>query len=361
MKTRLVRCATAIAAAAAIAGCAETAQDEADSFGSLATAVTATGTDGATYRLPAGTYVQAYNDIFYDYWSMDGDNSILSVEVPVGNYYVALGHANGYTVEWPLERENPDATTETVNATLLTAQPVSVVVTENATTSLVFQFLVVDGGTVTFAHGIIDISVDVTVDESTIGRAMFSGTYVKSYESFGTTAPPDLNTHVPAMGANVFHQIIVNVVGDWHQTSTTTACSTATLNSGVVSASIYDVTREAWLAGAGTTPTATLCVYAGANPYLYVTSSRSGAALTPAFQGYGDYQFYFQQSMSTNLPDEVFDGDTLDLGAMTGTFELPAYLSSNIYAFPTGGTVWENWYNDGNSGADITFQFTPTL
>ena len=102
MTTRFVRCATAIAAAAAIAGCAETAQDEADSFGSLATAVTATGTDGATYRLPAGTYVQAYNDIFYDYWSMDGDNSILSVEVPVGNYFVALGHGNGYTIYFPL-------------------------------------------------------------------------------------------------------------------------------------------------------------------------------------------------------------------------------------------------------------------
>jgi hypothetical protein len=292
---------------------------------------------------------------------MDGDNSILSVEVPVGSYFVALGHGNGYTIEWPLERENPDATTETVNATLLTGQPVSVVVNENATTSLVFQFLVVDGGTVTFAHGIIDISVDVTVEESTIGRAMFSGTYVKDFEFIGPAAPPDLNTHVPAMGANVFHQMIVNVVGDWHQTSTTSACSTATLSSGVVSASIYDVTREAWLAGGGSTPNATLCVYAGPNPYLYVSSNRSGAALTPAFQAYGDYQFYFQQQMATYLPDQVFDGDTLDLGALTGTFELPAYLGSGISAFPAGGTTWDTWYYDNGSGSTVTFQFTPTL
>ena len=361
MTTRLVRCATAIAAAAAIAGCAETAEDEADSYGSLATAVTATGTDGATYRLPAGTYVQAYNDIFYDAWSMDGDNSILSVEVPVGSYYVYLGHPDGYAIEWPLERENPDATTETVSATLLTGQPVSVVVNENATTSLVFQFLVVDGGTVTFAHGIIDISVDVTVEESTIGRAMFSGTYLKDFEFFGPTAPADLDTHVPAMSENVFHQMIVNVAGDWHQTSTTTVCSTATLNSGVVSNSIYDLTREAWLPDGSSTPNATLCVFAGPNPYLWVMSNRSGAALTPAFQAYGDYQFYFQQQMNTYLPDQVFDGDTLDLGAMTGNFELPAYLSSSISAFPAGGSTWETWYYDSNTGSNVTFQFTPTL
>ena len=190
MMTRLVRCATALAAAAALAGCAETEPGESDSFGSLAAAVTATGTDGATYRLPAGTYVQVWNDTFYDYWSMDGDMNILSVEVPVGDYYVALGHSNGYTIDWPLDRENPDATTETVNGTLITPQPVSVTVTEGNTSSLVFQFQVVNGGTVTFAHGLIDFSIDVNEAESTVGRMTFSGTYTKDAETFGPTSPP---------------------------------------------------------------------------------------------------------------------------------------------------------------------------
>lgn len=357
MTTRLVRCATAVAAAAALAGCAETEPDE-DSVGSLAAAVTATGADGATYRLPAGTYVQVWNETFYEYFPMDGDEAVLSIELPIGDYYVSLGHPNGYTVEWPLDRENVDATTETVTSTLLTPQPVSVSIFEEATTTLAFQFLVVNGGTVTFAHGVLDLSIDVDVQESVVGRAMFSGTYVKGSEFFGPTAPADLGTHVPALGSNVFHQIVVSVVGDWHQTSTSSVCSTAILQSGIVSVSIYDLTREAWLPDA----TAMLCVNGGPYaPFLWLSSSRSGAAITPAFQAYGDYTFYFQQSMSAALPDPVFDGDTLDVGALTGTFELPANLRSDIYAIPGGGSSFESWYYDSNDGATVTFQFLPTL
>ena len=357
MTTRLVRCATAVAAAAMLAGCAETGADE-DSYGSLAAAVTATGEDGATYRLPAGTWVQVWNGTFYDSWLMDGDATVVSVEVPVGDYYVSLAHADGYTVEWPLDRTNPDATTETVNSTLLTPQPVSVTVTEGAVSTLVFQFQVVNGGTVTFAHGVIDISIDVDVTESTVGRAMFSGNYVKSYESVGPTAPPELAALLPATGDTVFHQIRVNVLGDWVQTSSNSACSSVQLVSGIVSLSLFDVTREAWYPDAS----AQLCVYGNVYaPFIYISSSRSGAALTPNFQALGDYQFYFQQAMSTTLPDAVFDGETLDLGALTGTFDLAANLTTSIFAMPTGGSAWENWYNDGNDGSSVTFEFVPTL
>jgi len=359
MKTRLVRCVTALVAAAAIAGCAETEPDESDSYGSLATAVTATGTDGATYRLPAGTYVQVWNDTFYDYWSMDGDMNILSVEVPVGDYYVSLTHSNGYTIEWPLDRTNPDATSETVNGTLLTPQPVSVTVTEGNTSSLVFQFQVVDGGTVTFAHGLIDFSIDVNVAETTVGRMTYSGTYTKDAETFGATAPPELVPMVHPLGASIFHQIAVNVVGDWVQNSSNSACSTATLIGGTVSSSYVELSREAWTGGA----TARVCVYGGIySPFVFVTSTRSGPAVTATFSTLtGVDQFYFSQQMTTVLPDTVFDGETLDLGAMTGTFTLSGSVSSQIYAIPTGGSAFENWYYDGNNSSAMTFQFVPTL
>lgn len=357
MTTWIVRCATALAVAAALAGCAETAPDD-DTFGSLATAVTATGTDGATYRLPAGTYVQVWNDTFFDYWSMDGDMNILTVEVPVGDYYVALGHSNGYTVEWPLDRTNVDATTETVDATLLTPQPVSVTVTEGATSSLVFQFQVVDGGTVTFAHGLIDFSIDVSVDTSTIGRNTFSATYTKDGENFGPTAPPELGDLVPAVGDPVFHQISVNVVGDWVQTSSNSACSTATLIGGTVSASYVEFAREAWTGGA----TARFCVYGGIYaPYVYLTSQRVGPAVTATFAALPADELYVFQTMSTVLPDPVFDGTTLDLGAMTGTFTVTGSLYSSLYGLPSGGTSYEYWYDDYHSSSSVTFQYVPTL
>ncbi|HEU5057202.1 MAG TPA: hypothetical protein VFU21_11780 [Kofleriaceae bacterium] len=356
MKRRIVLYTTAVAAAAALAGCAETSPDE-DSYGSLATAITATGTDGATYRMPAGTYVQAWSGTFSDWWSMDGDFQILTIEVPVGDYQVALGHASGYTVEWPLERTNPDATTETVNATLVTVQPVAVTVNEGATSSLVFQFQVVDGGTVTFAHGLIDISIDVDVTTSTVGRATYSATYNKDSEDLGPTAPPELGDMVPAVGSAVFHQISVNVVGDWVQNTSNSACSTATLIGGTVSASYVEITREAWLGG-----TARLCVYGGIYaPYVFVESWRAGPAITATFQALPADELYVYQTMSTILPDPIFDGTNLDLGAMTGTFTLSGSMYTYLYGLPPGGSSFEYWYGDFNSSAAQTFTFVPTL
>jgi len=187
---------------------------------------------------------------------------------------------------------------------------------------------------------------------------MFSGTYVKNYEAYGATAPADLSTHVPAMGSNVFHQIIVNVTGDWEQTSSYSACSSATLNSGVVSLSIYDLTREAWLSNA----TARVCIYgAPYDPTVWVSTTRVGPAITPAFQAYGDLDFIFDQAMTGVLPDPIFDGETLDLGAITGTFDVAANLRSDIWASSTDGASWDSWYTDSDDGATITFQFLPTL
>lgn len=346
-----------MAGAAALAGCAETAPGE-DAYGSLATAITATGSDGASYRMPAGAYVQLYNGSFYENWSMDGDFQILTIDVPVGGYDASLGHASGYTVEWPLERTNPDATTETVTATLVTPQPVAVTVNEGATSSLVFQFQVVDGGTVTFAHGLVDISIDVEVDESTIGRATYSATYNKDSENFGPTAPPELGDLVHGLGEGVFHQITINVVGDWVQTSSNSACSTATLIGGTVSPSYVELTREAWLSGA----TARLCVYGGIYaPYVIVWSYRAGTAITPTFQALGTFDFTFYQTMTTVLPDPIFDGSNLDLGAMTGAFTVSGSMSTSMFALPSGGSVYEHWYDDYNSSAAQTFTYVPTL
>jgi hypothetical protein len=360
MTTRIVRFATAMAAAAALTtGCAEDTGPDEDAYGSLATAITATGSDGATYRMPAGTYVQLYNGTFYDYWSMDGDFQILTIDVPVGGYDASLTHSSGYTVEWPLERTNPDATTETVNATLITPQPVAVTVNEGATSSLVFQFQVVDGGTVTFAHGLVDISIDVEVDESTVGRATYSATYTKESENFGPTAPVELGDLVHGVGEGVFHQITVNVVGDWVQNSSNSACSTATLIGGTVSNSYVELTREAWT-GSGTT--ARLCVYGGIySPFIIVWSYRAGPAVTATFQALGAFDFTFYQTMSTVLPDPVFDGTNLDLGAMTGTFTVSGSMYSSVYALPSGGSAYEFWYDDYNSSAAQTFTYVPTL
>jgi hypothetical protein len=261
---------TALAAAAALAGCAETEPGESDSFGSLAAAVTATGTDGATYRLPAGTYVQVWNDTFYDYWSMDGDMNILSVEVPVGDYYVALGHPTDTRSTGPLDRENPDATTETVNGTP-SPQPVSVTVTA-ATLLAGLPFQVVDGGTVTRARA---HRLPIDVNEAEHGRPHDLPAPTKRTPRPRPDSPPSWSPW-STRSAPVSSTRSWSAVGDWADLEQLGLLHRHA-HGGTVSASYVELAHEGLTGGA----TARVCVYGGIYAlYIFVTSTRTGPAVT---------------------------------------------------------------------------------
>src|SRR5688572_2009899 len=71
--------------------CIET-PEEGDGYGSIGAAVTATGSDGATYRLMPGAYLQVVGqgNGFGDNFGLDGDAATISIDVPVGDYAVYL-------------------------------------------------------------------------------------------------------------------------------------------------------------------------------------------------------------------------------------------------------------------------------
>jgi hypothetical protein len=355
MRARFLNIVAVIGATAALGACSETSGE--DTYGTIEAAITAPGGNGSTYRLPDGTVASVFSATYGDSFSLDGDAQVVAFDVPVGDYDVYLQNYNGYTVEWPLQRTNADMTVETVNATLLTPTPVAVTVLEDQVSNLVFQFQVVDGGTITFAQGTIQISVAVDETESVAGRLDIGGDYQKNYENFGETAPAALADRVPAVGDAIFQDVYLNVVGDWVQSSSNTVCSSASFIGGVVSGNIYDLTLEAWTDDA----TARVCLYGnGASPYIYIDSFRSGPPLSSTFLDLGT-DFYIQQFVGDWLPNPVFDGETLDLSGLTGTLTLPnAGLSTVVWALNGDGN-YDYWYQDSYGATSVTLRFRPQI
>jgi len=355
MRARFLNIVAVAGAAAALGACSETSED---TFGTIEAAITAPGGNGSTYRLPDDTYAYVSSSTYADIFSLDGDAQVIAFDVPVGDYSVYLQNNNGYTIDWPLERTNADMSVETVNATLVTPQPVAVTVLEDQVSSLVFQFQVVDGGTVTFAQGTIQISVAVDETESTAGRLDIGGDYQKNYDQFGDAAPAVLADRVPAVGDAIFQDLYINVVGDWVQTSGDSVCSTASLIGGTVSSNIYDLTVEAWTGETNMR----LCLYGNEWPaYMYLDSYRFGATSTGTFSDLAP-ELYFSQTIGAYLPNPVWDGETLDLGGFAGTHVLSvANLQSTVYGLSADGTQYVHWYSDGYDNTNVTLRFRPQI
>src|SRR5215472_14573108 len=102
------------------AGC----QAEPEEPGQLRVALVARA-GGVSYRLPAGTQLDILSADPQSF-PLDGEDGLVQVTLPSGNYGYTLSNPNGYTTTWPLERTNADGSTVVVDAALLTPLPGSV-------------------------------------------------------------------------------------------------------------------------------------------------------------------------------------------------------------------------------------------
>jgi hypothetical protein len=75
------------------------------------------------------------NDIYGTLASLDGETSLVSINVPAGDCEASLFHPAGYGAVWPLERQR-GAEVETVNATLRTVMPATLSVPEGFSVAL---------------------------------------------------------------------------------------------------------------------------------------------------------------------------------------------------------------------------------
>jgi len=338
----------ALALATTAAACTETSRSE--KVGSFDTAITATGSDGSLYRLPPESYVQVFNAAYSDIFPLDGDAATMSFDVPVGSYSIYLYNPFSMGAEWQLERTNVDMTTETVSATLITPLPVAVTIVEDQVTSVVFQFQVPDGGTVTFAEGELEVSINVDEQSATGGRARFDGwmTYAAN-ELVG--GPPDMATRFPLAGESVWEmgEVVVDASG-WVQRSSTRVCAPGTWWSyGSSHPAPFDMLQETLSGNA-----IEVCVTSGPNPQVSVAAQRSGAPTTPTFADVASNMHFYKQFYG-NLPFQVYDGSTLDLDAMAGS------VTIQTWSFETADSGDGTFWYEGNYDGLVNFTYTPQL
>src|ERR1051325_351877 len=147
------------------------------SMGSVSMPVETIGTDGATYRLPADTRLafQSMSTANYDV-SLDGNTSAVTFVAEEGSYLASIYNTDAdYQQTWPLTRVASDGTTSTVDAMLLTPQPLGATVVAHQSTSLSFEFAIATGGTVTFGHGTVTVSIGVDQQHATSFTASAHG------------------------------------------------------------------------------------------------------------------------------------------------------------------------------------------
>jgi hypothetical protein len=331
-------------AALAAAGCVS--QDE--RVGSVSAALTAPDSAGGTYRLTPDTRLQIYSSTYFDEASLDGDGAIASFDLPVGDYAVSLVHPFGYTDAWPLERTAPDGTIEIVTGYLVTPMPQALAIFEDTTTSLQLVFEVPEFGSITFAQGALDVSLDVGTTTASGVEVQVGSTYTATYVE---ASQPELASRLPAAADEVELGLGARVTGPFAKTQANAACAPGHLDSlGAVHPGMIDLVQEL-------NANIRICVFASDPPRLMVQGFRVGAATTPTFADLFTGDWSFVGGVIADLPAPVFDGATLDLDPAVGTFVGSASASFSVGVYDGAA---QSWYSVGLESTQVYVTVTLT-
>jgi hypothetical protein len=308
----------------------------ADRPGAIDVALVTTAPDGTVYRLTAGARLELFGGSYFDSFSLDGDGPLVSINVPPGDYFASLVHPSGYTDVWPIERTRPDGTVDVVNAVLATPMPAALTVPDGFSVSLELSFHLA-GGIITFAQGTIDISVGVTQVGATGARVDASAALSVDSAVFGVTGPPLLATRLPGSGTTGLSVSMTgSLTGVWTVRSSRLVCNPIALSvSATGNPGFDDLVTEA----SGTTE---LCVLGGPEqpPFVIIRMMRTGLSSTPTFD-FSAPELFFSMSVRGALPAPAYDGLTLDLDRLNGTFDLAGGGGATVMSTTSGDT----WYS----------------
>jgi hypothetical protein len=340
-----------------LAGCGKESTGSNLPNGAVTVALATTGSDGATYQFPPGSFLETFNTTgFTAFFPIDGSEAVLTETVPAGGYTTLLFFSNNGPVQ--LVR-TLNGMSQTVSATWTDPQPFNFNILQNMTTPIVLHFSVVNLGDVTFQVGRVQVSIDVNPTTSTMANnAQESGTVTETFQQiapgFGLEAPLGLTA-----GEIDAESLSMALTGPFALQSPGFACATATLtaSSAPASSAAFVALMEEFT---GTPPTgAVVCVFdSGATDTVEVEVFRNGPA--PAdqqtFLPGGNYQFL---GIVEFLAGDIFDGTTLKLSQLAS----PIALSSTNSAF------WEHQIFDFDTSQNLeisagnisggTFQLTP--
>jgi len=340
-------------------------------MGIISLPVETSGADGAIYRLPADTRLSLAGATIPNYdVSLDGTASTLTFAAEAGDYQAQLYNTDhDFTTTWPLMRTAPDGTVSTIDAQLLTPQPLAATVVENQTTSLVFQFSIATGGTITFGHGTVTVTIGVGQQPATSFAVSAQATGdVVGDPTFDGPYAPVLSNVLPATGATGL-QIAVSatVAGPWQEAGGSidvdgqalSVCAPVSITSaaGTGNQAYADLIAET---GHGSAPSflfgpASLCIADfGTFQEVRIRLSREGDPERPTFSGiFGPQPVLFWNVLRGTLPAPIYDSvdGTLDLDALAGTHTYPMHLITRL-----GADLSSLWYAETISG-QLTFSF----
>jgi hypothetical protein len=327
--------------------CGPTDADE--QLGRVELTLSAADANGNTWRLPAGTYLHVQKGNFQDNLLLDGNAAVASFSLPVGMFDWELWNPNVFGGEWPLELVDAQNNVEIVNATLTNPQPDTFLVLPSSTTSLSLQFDAALGGSITFAKGTVAVDLAVTAIMATGGNFAMGGLVEAAIVDNGATAPPVLATSLPALGDSFELTLGGHVDGAWDMWSSDKVCAPIAVDFvGSDSSGVTDLLFESASEVANGNH---ICLNTAG--VVEIAASRAAAPVTSTFSGLGSSNLAFNTLLVIQLPVVAFDGETLDLGILSGTHNASSTAFLNVAELSNG-----NWYSATANG-QVTFNFAP--
>lgn len=350
-RSRSVLCALPLVVAGA--GCTHGAPEV---LGHVDIALTAPGPGGITYRLPPQTELDLFTDTFSGQFLLDGDASSLTVDVPPGDYHVLLFNPAGYSTVWPLTRQRADGTIDTVQATR-DALPM-LTVTDNQTTPLAIRFHVAQAGPITFSHGSAQVFVEVDQTAATAFQLDLSGPdLTTSSVTVTALAPPELPGRLPALhSTGQRYALTARTVGPWLVSGPISVCAPVQVTIDAAGqAEFADLVTEA-----NGEPQLCIVQFGPHDAAVSVAFFRAGKATTPLLGDLGDRSYVVVSGPGFALDANLFDGTTLDLGALIGTRAVSLGIEfqiDEVSALAGGGEAQRMWiqlFEDGDGTATFT-------
>jgi hypothetical protein len=288
-----------------------------DPVGALELELTAPGPDGSTYRLVEGTMLRIQGASFFDDVSLDGDQAVRRVNLPPGNYQVSLFQGGDVQTTVALLRDDGAGTITVVHGTMVGPSPIPVTVIQAEVMPLVITFEVPRARPVTFGRGHLDVSVAIDEQDATGSNANMYGVLTDAaIVTVGAALPVELAATLPADGSTSTEvAVAIRLTGPWALLSTNRACAPGTLAGWGSSFAGLAAMLEEYRNGA---PTINVCVMAFPGLTAFsIELSEIGAPETPAFQGLGPEEIFFANQLLAHMPEGIFDGETIDLEALS--------------------------------------------
>ncbi len=292
----------------ALTACSDASPTGVEQAGTLTAALLTSGSDGLTYQFPLGTTIRLTQGNFDDSFPLDGEETVLTVRLPVGTYNVQLQFP---TATPQLRRTNNMGVTTLVDATWLDLQPVTVPIGTDLFTDLVLHFQVSGLGNVSFDMGNLAVALDVQKNTTTQPAQLFaSGTYIHNFQLFGSTATMGAQTYFAQVAGEPHGQFLdFNLTGPWTQRNEQTICSDNSRLDAFTTQdgeSGYSRATNLLIGQIGT-----VCIVdTGASDQFFVNTNLAGPApaglesILPA----GNYNYFLHVS---GFIGDIYDGRTL--------------------------------------------------